>query len=176
LGHQLNGGRDIGNHSNSSPPEPGVVLPGSQAQDDFTGTSFSDILFRNDTTGDAGVYSGFTNGPQRRRDMAGCRSHHTGYNVAGVGDFLGTRQEDILFRNNTTGGTGFYCADSKQTERPAQCEHERRWVGSAQWSEKAFRRCKWAPPFLINGECSTPDRVGLQKNLTERGQPPTTPI
>jgi hypothetical protein len=40
-------------------------------------------------------------------DMGAAGSNPT-YAVVGTGDYMGNGTDDILFRNNTTGDTGFY--------------------------------------------------------------------
>ena len=72
---------------------------------DFRASNTSDVLFRNNSTGDTGFYA-INNG-----HFAGW--HHVGgsspaYSAVGIGDFSGDGTSDILFRNNTTGDTGFY--------------------------------------------------------------------
>ena len=74
--------------------------------DDFLPSSgSSDILFRNDTTGDTGFYA-INNGANTGWNDVGASS--TAYRVVGAGDFTGSGTDDILYRNNTTGDTGFY--------------------------------------------------------------------
>jgi hypothetical protein len=65
----------------------------------------SDILFRNNATGDIGYYN-IVNGGNAGWVHLGSSS--TAYSVVGVGDFMGNGTDDILFRNNTTGDTGFF--------------------------------------------------------------------
>ena len=73
--------------------------------DDFKANGTSDILFRNNTTGDVGFYS-INNGANAGwKDVAVAS---TAYTLVGSSDFTGTGADDILFRNNTTGDTGFY--------------------------------------------------------------------
>jgi ELWxxDGT repeat protein len=73
--------------------------------DDFTGSGTSDILFRNDATGDTGFYA-MSNGVNAGWHDVGASS--TAYSVVGVGDFFHTGTEDILYRSGATGDTGFY--------------------------------------------------------------------
>src|SRR5260370_25032932 len=70
------------------------------ATGDFNGDGFSDILFRNNSTGDTG-YNDFHNNV----------FHFLGgspaaYSVVGSADYNGDGFSDILFRNNSTGDTG----------------------------------------------------------------------
>src|SRR5207253_1289404 len=67
----------------------------------FTGQNYSDILWRDGSTGDTG-YS----------DIQGNAFHSLGgssvaESVVGVGDFNGDGFSDILWRNNSTGDTGY---------------------------------------------------------------------
>jgi glycosyl hydrolase family 16 len=73
--------------------------------DDFYGNGISDVLFRNEATGDTGFYA-ISNGANVGWRDVGASS--TAYSVVGVGDFNGDGTSDILYRNNTTGDTGFY--------------------------------------------------------------------
>jgi Ca2+-binding RTX toxin-like protein len=68
---------------------------------DFNNDSFSDILFRNNSTGDTGY-----------TDIHNNVFHSLGgspvaYSVVGLGDYNGDSFSDILFRNNSTGDTGY---------------------------------------------------------------------
>jgi len=73
--------------------------------DDFTANGTSDVLFRNDATGDVGFYT-ISNGANTGwKDVA---VSSTAYTLVGTSDFSGNGADDILFRNNTTGDTGFY--------------------------------------------------------------------
>jgi hypothetical protein len=72
---------------------------------DFFGNGTSDILFRNNITGDVGFYA-ITNGANTGWHDIGGSS--TAYSAIGIGDFLGNGTDDLLFRNNTTGDVGFY--------------------------------------------------------------------
>jgi glucose/arabinose dehydrogenase len=74
---------------------------GAAIKSDFNGDGFSDILWRNNSTGDTG-YSDIHNGVFH--DLGGSP---TTYNVAGAGDFNGDGFSDILWRNNSTGDTGY---------------------------------------------------------------------
>ena len=60
----------------------------------------NNILFWNSTTGDLGYYQLNSCGSlQGWHDIGGSS---TDYGVVGVGDFMGTGRDDILFRNNAT--------------------------------------------------------------------------
>jgi hypothetical protein len=72
---------------------------------DFLGNGTDDILYRDNTTGDTGVYE-IVNGVNVGWIDIGGSS--TAYSVVGVGDFTGDGTDDILFRDDTTGDTGFY--------------------------------------------------------------------
>jgi hypothetical protein len=82
-----------------------TVSPGNLSSD-FNGDGTSDILFRDDSTGDTGFYT-TTNigGPPAWNDISGSS---TLYSVVGTGDFNADGTSDILFRNNSGGDTGFY--------------------------------------------------------------------
>ena len=69
---------------------------------DFNGDNLSDILWRNNSTGDTGFSDLHNNG---FRSLGGSSA---AYSVVGVGDFNGDSFSDILWRNNSTGDTGFY--------------------------------------------------------------------
>jgi ELWxxDGT repeat protein len=72
--------------------------------EDFNATNTSDILFRNNTTGDT-WYEQMSNGAfVAWRQIGGSDTH---YSVAGVGDFNGNGTSDILFRSNTNGDTWY---------------------------------------------------------------------
>jgi hypothetical protein len=73
-----------------------------RAVDDFASTNVSDILFRNDTSGDT-WFEAMSNGAFAGWNQIG--GSNTDYAVAGVGDFYGTGTDDALFRNNSTGDT-----------------------------------------------------------------------
>jgi hypothetical protein len=72
--------------------------------DDFNANGTSEILFRNDATGDTGFYS-ISNGANTGwKDIGGSS---TAYTLVGTSDFSGNGADDMLFRDNTTGDTGF---------------------------------------------------------------------
>ena len=81
-----------------------MVSP-SAVPSDFNGDRTSDILFRNDTTGDTGFYA-IQNGASAGWNVVADSS--TDYSVAGVGDFNGDGVSDILLRSSVSGDTGFY--------------------------------------------------------------------
>jgi hypothetical protein len=68
---------------------------------DYNGDSFSDILFRNNSTGDTG-YTDIHNNV-----FHSLGGSPTAYSVVGSGDYNGDKFNDILFRNNATGDTGY---------------------------------------------------------------------
>jgi hypothetical protein len=68
---------------------------------DINGDSFSDILFRNNSTGDTG-YTDIHNNV-----FHSLGGSPTAYSVVGLGDYNGDGFSDILFRNNPTGDTGY---------------------------------------------------------------------
>jgi hypothetical protein len=83
-----------------------LTLPSvASAPDDFTGNGTSDVLFRDDTSGDTGFYT-ISNGANSGWSDIGASS--TAYNVVGVGDFTGNGTDDVLYRSASTGDTGFY--------------------------------------------------------------------
>jgi Tol biopolymer transport system component len=70
-------------------------------ESDFNGDNFSDILFRNNSTGDTGYTDIHNNAFQ---SLGGSP---VAWSVAGAGDYNGDNFSDILFRNNSTGDTGY---------------------------------------------------------------------
>jgi hypothetical protein len=72
---------------------------------DFTGDGTSDILFRDNATGDTGYFAPPSGGGQDT--WVGLGASSTAYSVAGIGDFTGAGTSDILFRDNATGDTGY---------------------------------------------------------------------
>jgi hypothetical protein len=72
---------------------------------DFNDDGNSDILFRDNATGDTGFYTKTIANPWTWVDVG---ASSTAYSVVGVGDFNGDGTSDILYRDNTTGDTGFY--------------------------------------------------------------------
>jgi hypothetical protein len=71
--------------------------------DDFTGSNTSDVLFRNNSTGDTWFEQMTTDDPFAGWHQIG--GSDTDYSVVGTGDFFGIGADDILFRNNSTGDT-----------------------------------------------------------------------
>jgi hypothetical protein len=69
---------------------------------DFHGTGTSDILFRNNSTGDT-WFEAISNGAFAGWNRIG--GSNTSYGAAGIGDFYGTGTSDILFRDASTGDT-----------------------------------------------------------------------
>ncbi|MGY4171609.1 FG-GAP-like repeat-containing protein [Bradyrhizobium sp. USDA 4529] len=76
-----------------------------EAVGDFNGDSVSDILFRNDATGDMGFVFMKAGGTSTGYQPIGGSS--PAFSVVGAGDFNGDGTTDILFRNNSTGDFGF---------------------------------------------------------------------
>jgi len=78
------------------------IVPPSE---NFNGNDTSDVLYRNNTTGDTGFYhiSGGTNA-----GWVDIGASSTAYSVVGSGDFVGNGTADVLYRSNSTGDTGFY--------------------------------------------------------------------
>jgi ELWxxDGT repeat protein len=72
--------------------------------DNFNSNNTSDILFRNNSTGDT-WYEGMNNGAPAGWFQIG--GSDTSYGVIGTGDFFGTGTSDILYRNDSTGDTWF---------------------------------------------------------------------
>jgi hypothetical protein len=73
--------------------------------DDVLGSGVSDVLFRNDASGDTGFYAMKNGVLQGWHDIA---PSSTAYEAIGTGDFNADGTADILFRNESTGDTGFY--------------------------------------------------------------------
>jgi autotransporter-associated beta strand protein len=76
---------------------------------DFNSDGASDILFRNDATGDTGFYA-IVNGVNTGWHDVGASS--TAYKVVGSGDYDGTGTSDVAFRNAATGDTGYYSIEN----------------------------------------------------------------
>jgi hypothetical protein len=88
--------------STSSPPvteAAHIVLP----RLDFNNDNVSDVLFRNNATGDFGFYQLTAQGGSTWKPLGASSS---AYSVVGTGDFNGDGNADILFRNATTGDFG----------------------------------------------------------------------
>jgi hypothetical protein len=78
-----------------------VAINPRHTESDFNGDNFSDILFRNNSSGDTGY-----------TDIHNNAFHSLGgspaaWSVVGAGDYNGDSFSDILFRNNSTGDTGY---------------------------------------------------------------------
>jgi V8-like Glu-specific endopeptidase len=72
---------------------------------DFNGGTTSNILFRDNATGDEGYLA---LGPGGSQGMwVGLGASSPAYSVVGVGDFNGDGTSDILFRNTATGDAGY---------------------------------------------------------------------
>jgi ELWxxDGT repeat protein len=71
---------------------------------DLLGNNTSDVLFRNNFTGDT-WFEAISNGAFASWNQIG--DSDTTYGVVGTGDFFGTGTSDILYRNNSTGETAF---------------------------------------------------------------------
>ena len=69
------------------------------------GNNTSDILLRNNSSGDFGFYDIVGGSNDGFVDLG---SSPVGDSVVGVGDFENDGTSDVLFRNNTTGDLGFY--------------------------------------------------------------------
>ena len=78
------------------------VVPPSE---NFNGNDTSDVLYRNNTSGDTGFYR-INGGANAGWVDIGASS--TAYSVVGTGDFVGNGTADVLYRGSTTGDTGFY--------------------------------------------------------------------
>jgi hypothetical protein len=68
---------------------------------DFTGDAFSEILFRNNSTGDTGYTDVHHN------TFVSLGGSPAAWSVVGAGDYNGDNFSDMLFRNNSTGDTGY---------------------------------------------------------------------
>ncbi|TBX20320.1 FG-GAP-like repeat-containing protein, partial [Nioella sediminis] len=72
-------------------------------ESDLTGDGTSDILWRNGTTGQYGMFD--MSGGTPTWSVLGGES--TAWQIGGLGDFDGDGTDDILWRNDTSGGIGF---------------------------------------------------------------------
>ena len=70
---------------------------------DLTGDGTSDILWRNGTTGQYGMFDMSGGTPT----WSALGSESTAWQIGGLGDFDGDGTDDILWRNDTSGGIGF---------------------------------------------------------------------
>jgi hypothetical protein len=68
----------------------------------FNGDGFSDVLWRNNSSGDTG-YTDFHAG----NAWHGLGASSTAYGIVGTGDFNGDGFADILYRNGASGDTGY---------------------------------------------------------------------
>jgi uncharacterized delta-60 repeat protein len=78
-----------------------IEVTAKHAGFDFNGDGFSDILWRNNSTGDTG-YSDIHN--NAFQSLGGSP---TANSVVGTGDFNGDHFSDVLWRNTSTGDTGY---------------------------------------------------------------------
>jgi hypothetical protein len=81
----------------------------TRTADDFSQSGTSDILFRNESGGDTGLYI-MSNGVFQTWDDIGPSS--TAYSIVGVGDFLGNGGQDVLYENLSGGDVGYYQINS----------------------------------------------------------------
>jgi hypothetical protein len=79
------------------------ATPATTVSHDFKNAGTSDILFRNDSTGDT-WFEATSNGASTWNHIGGS---NTSYAVVGTGDFYGDGTCAILYRNNSTGDTWF---------------------------------------------------------------------
>jgi hypothetical protein len=79
--------------------------------DDFSGDGVSDVLFRDNATGDFGYY--VMNGSFQSWKDIGASS--TAYGVVGVGDFNGGYTDDILFQDKVNGDYGYFAMSNGGT-------------------------------------------------------------
>ena len=77
--------------------------PDADPESDLTGDGTSDILWRNGTTGQYGMFD--MSGGTPSWSILGGES--TAWQIAGLGDFDGDGSDDILWRNDTNGFLGF---------------------------------------------------------------------
>jgi len=107
--YQISNGANVGWHDvGASSTAYSVVALG-----DFSDSGTDDILYRDNASGDTGYYK-IVNGVNAGWVDVGASS--TAYSVVGVGGFIGSgtndftvgEADDILYRNNDTGDTGFY--------------------------------------------------------------------
>jgi cysteine-rich secretory family protein/hemolysin type calcium-binding protein/FG-GAP repeat protein len=82
---------------------PSATTPASLASaSDFNGDNFSDVLWRNNASGDTGYTDVHNNGAWHSLGAS-----NTAYSVVGSGDFNGDNFSEVLWRNNTSGDTGY---------------------------------------------------------------------
>jgi uncharacterized delta-60 repeat protein len=76
----------------------------NRASDDFNADGISDVLWRDNSGGDVGIWV-MKDGPQNWQDLGGSGTDHK---IAGTGDFNGDGTSDVLWRNDTTGHVGIW--------------------------------------------------------------------
>src|ERR1700722_12937309 len=81
----------------------------TRTEDDFSQSGTSDVLYRNDSSGDTGFYR-ISGGSNAGWTDIGASS--TAYSIVGTGDFIGNGTEGVLYRSATTGDTGFYATSN----------------------------------------------------------------
>jgi hypothetical protein len=79
-----------------------TVVLRTRAGSDFDDSGTSDVLFRNNSTGDT-WFEAMSNGASAGWNQVGGSA--TNYSVVGEGHFYGDCASDILYRNNSTGDT-----------------------------------------------------------------------
>ncbi len=82
---------------------------GDAARHDFNGDAISDILWRNDTTGQIGMYAMNDQGVAA---WQGIGFASTVWDIVATGDFNGDGTDDILFRHTANGRIGMYAMDN----------------------------------------------------------------
>ncbi|MGX7709212.1 FG-GAP-like repeat-containing protein [Methylobacterium sp. Gmos1] len=97
------GAQKIGNAIGAAMLQLKFSLP--QVKGDLNGDGTTDILYRNDSTGNIDSFQ-MHNGELESRHSIGDSS--AAYLIAGTGDFNGDGTSDILFRNNATGDVGYW--------------------------------------------------------------------
>jgi glucose/arabinose dehydrogenase len=85
---------------------------------DFNGDGMSDILWRNTTAGDVGIW--LMNGTQTLSTPVDLGVVPTVWQIVGTGDFNGDSKKDILWRNTTTGDMGIWLMNGTQTLSPPE--------------------------------------------------------
>jgi hypothetical protein len=76
----------------------------NRAPRDFTADGTSDVLWRDNSGGDVGVWV-MKDGAQNWQDLG---SSGTDHKVAGIGDYSGDGTSDVFWRNDATGHTGYW--------------------------------------------------------------------
>jgi hypothetical protein len=76
----------------------------TSAPDDFNGDGISDVLWRDNASGDTGYWA-ISAGAATWQGLGGSP---TSYNIVGVGGFTGGGIADVLWRDNTSGDTGYW--------------------------------------------------------------------